>query len=132
MDGIARDPARVFGCQEGDNTTDVVGLRQALECLHAQCEVPARLRLGEIRHVRLDYTGRDGIDAYAAYAKQRGEMLHQGVDGALSCCIRRGRTDNGMRSERREENDAASFGHDRKELLHKEERRPNVDREELV
>src|SRR5260370_31741502 len=98
-------------------------MRQALACVHGQWAVPPRLRLGEIRHVRLDSTGRDGIDAYAAYAKQRGEMLHQGVDGALSCCIRRGRTDNGMRSERREENDAASFGHDRKELLHKEERR---------
>ena len=32
-----------------------------------------------------------------------------------------------MRGERREENDAASFRHDRKELLHKEERCPDVD-----
>ena len=30
VDGIARDPPRVFACQKGDNTTDVVGLRQAL------------------------------------------------------------------------------------------------------
>jgi hypothetical protein len=37
-----------------------------------------------------------------------------------------------MRGERREENDAASFLHDRQELLHEEEGRPDVDGEEIV
>src|ERR1700704_663448 len=86
-DGIAGDPPGIFGCQEGDNTTDVVGLRNALERLHPKDELAARVCLGEVRHVRLDDTGRDGIDADTACAKHRGEMLHQGVDGALGCCI---------------------------------------------
>jgi len=70
VDGIARDPPRVFGCQEGDNTTDVVGLRKALERLHAQREVQAGVRLGEVRHVGFDDTGSNGIDADTMCAEQ--------------------------------------------------------------
>jgi hypothetical protein len=29
-DDIAGDPSGIFGCQEGDNAADVVGLREAL------------------------------------------------------------------------------------------------------
>src|SRR5882757_11207125 len=108
-DGIARDPSGVLGCQEGDHATDVVGPREALQRLHAQRDVAARACLGEVQHVRLDDTGRDGIDADTTFAELRSEMLYQSVDGALGCCIRGFGSNNGSRRERREENDAASL-----------------------
>src|SRR6266849_2657002 len=77
VDGIAGDPPGIFGCQEGDNATDVVGLRNALERLHPKDELASGVRLGEVRHVRLDDARCHGIDADTARAKQRGEMLHQ-------------------------------------------------------
>src|SRR5712672_3856326 len=132
VDGFAGDPPSIVRCQEGDDAADVVRPREALQRLHAKREVEARICLGEVQHVRLDDTGRDGIDADTTCAKGRGEMLHQGVDGALSCRIRWFGTNNGARCERREENDAASLRQDRKELLHKKERRADVDREELI
>jgi hypothetical protein len=48
-------------------------------------------------------------------------MLHQGVDGALGCRIGWDRPDNATCRERRDENDAASFRQDRKQLLDKKE-----------
>src|SRR6266702_2384224 len=83
------------------------------------------------------------IPAYAAtksavdtlvkhFAEHRGEMLYQSVDGALGRCIRWNRANDGARGERREENDAASLRHDRKELLHEKERCADVDREEPI
>jgi C4-dicarboxylate-specific signal transduction histidine kinase len=86
MDGVPGDPPGIFGCKEGDDTADVVGLRKTLQRLHAQGEVTTSVCLGEIRHVRLNNTGCYGIDADAACAKHRGEMLHQSVDGALGGC----------------------------------------------
>src|ERR1700738_4213500 len=87
MDCIAADPPGIFRCQEGDGATDIVRLRQTLERLHAQRKVAAGVRLGEVRHIGLDHTGRHRIDADPAGAKQRGKMLHQRVNGALGCCI---------------------------------------------
>ena len=41
MDCIAGDPPGMFRCQEGDDATDIVRLRQTLERLHAQRKVAA-------------------------------------------------------------------------------------------
>ena len=69
--------------------------------------VAALFGLGEVRHVGVDHAGRDGIDADAARAERRGEVLHQRVDGALGRCVGRQRADGGARAERRDEHDAA-------------------------
>jgi hypothetical protein len=47
VNGIAGDPPGIVGCQEGDNATDVVGLRNALERLHPKDELASGRRLGE-------------------------------------------------------------------------------------
>jgi hypothetical protein len=130
--GADGDPPGIFGRQEGDDATDVVGLRKPLERLHAQGDVTTGVCFGEFRHVRLNDTGCHGIDADAACAKQRGEMLHQSVDGALGRCIRWNRANDCAGRERREENDAASLRHDRQQLLHKKKRCADVDCEELI
>ena len=132
VDGVAGDPSRIFGCQKGDDTADVVGLRQALGRLHAQREVPARLRFGEARHICLDDARCHGIDADTTCAKHRGEMLHQSVDGALGSCIRWNRANDCARPERRDEHDTAALRQDRKELLHKKEGSAYVDGEQLI
>jgi hypothetical protein len=87
MDCIAGDPARIVGRQEGNDATDIVGLCKTLERLHAQHKVAAGVRLGEVRHIGLDHTGRHRIDADPTGAKQRGKMLHQRVNSAFGCCI---------------------------------------------
>ena len=121
MDCIAADPPGIFRCQEGDDATDIVRLRQTLERLHAQRKVAAGVRLDEVRHIGLDHTGRDRVDADAAGTEQRCEMLHETVDGAFGCCVGRDRTDNATRRERRDENDAATLRQDRKQLLDEKE-----------
>jgi hypothetical protein len=75
--------------EEGDHTADVVRLSETLQGLHAERVVPAGIRLGEVRHVCLDNSWRDGVYAEAAAAEHEGEVLHQRVDGALSRCIGR-------------------------------------------
>ena len=132
MDCIAADPPGIFRCQEGDDATDIVRLRQTLESLHAQREIAAGVRFGEVRHIGLDHTGRHRIDADPAGAKQRGKMLHQRVNGALRCCIGWDRPDNAACRERRDENDTASFRQDRKQLLDEKEGGANVDGEQLI
>src|SRR5580700_1675484 len=109
MDGIAGDPPGIFGCQEGDDAADIVRLRKALKRLQAERKLAARVSLGEIRHIGLDDTGRDSVDADTAGAEKRGEMLHESVDGAFGCCVRRDRTDNATRRQRRKKNDAATL-----------------------
>jgi hypothetical protein len=69
VNGIANDPPGVFGCQEGDNAADVVGLRNALERLHPKDDLASGIRLGEVRHIRLDDAGCDSIDADTAHAQ---------------------------------------------------------------
>ena len=69
MDCIAADPPGIFRCQEGDDATDIVRLRQTLERLHAQRKVAAGVRLDEVRHIGLDHTGRHRIDADPTGAK---------------------------------------------------------------
>ena len=109
MDGIAGDPARIFGREEGNDATDIVRLCKTLERLHAERKVAAGVRLDEVRHIGLDHTGRHRIDPDPMGAKQRGKMLHQCVNSALGCCIGWDRPENAACRERRDENDTASF-----------------------
>ncbi len=78
------------------------------------------------------HAGRHRVDADAARAEGRGEMLHQRIDGALGGRIGRQRADGGMGGKRRQKNDAAAAAEDRQELLHQEERRADVDGKETV
>jgi hypothetical protein len=59
-------------------------------------------------------------------------MPNQCIDGAFCRRVGRDCAHDGVRRERRDENDAASFRHDREELLHEKEGRPDIDCEELV
>ena len=99
MDGIAGDPPCIFGCQEGDDATDIVRLPKMLKRLHAERKLAARVSLGKTRHIRLHDTGRDSVDADTAGAEERGEMLHESVDGAFGCGVGRDRTDNAARPQ---------------------------------
>jgi hypothetical protein len=101
-----------------------------LERLHPKDELASGVRLGEIRHIGLDHTGRHRIDADPTGAKQRGKMLHQRVNSALGCCI--SRPGNTACRGRSEENDTASFRQDRKQLLDEKEGGANVDGEQPI
>src|SRR3984893_12984831 len=68
-DRVAGDPAGVVGGEEGDHAADVIRLGEALQGLHAEREIPARLRLREVSHVGLHHAWGDGVDANAARAK---------------------------------------------------------------
>jgi hypothetical protein len=132
MDGIAGDPARIFGREKGNDATDIVRLCEALERLHAECKVAAAVRLGEVRHFGLDHTGRHRIDADPTGAKQRGEMFHQRVNSALGRCIGWDRPDNAACRERCDQNDTASFRQDRKQLLNEKEGGADVNGEQPI
>jgi hypothetical protein len=86
------------------------------DVVHTERESPARIRLGEVRHVGLDNAQGDGIDANAARAMHESEVLHQRVDGPLRRGVRRKRADSGMGLERRKQDDAATAAEDRQEL----------------
>jgi hypothetical protein len=47
VDGIAGGPQCIFGCQEGDDATDIVRLRKALERLHAKRKIAALVGLSK-------------------------------------------------------------------------------------
>src|ERR1700730_2274588 len=100
MNRIAGDPAGVVGSKEGDHTAYIVRLGEALQDLHAEGEIPARIGLGEVRHIGLDHARGDSVDADTASAEERGELLHESVDGAFGCSVRRDRTDNATRRQR--------------------------------
>ena len=100
VDGVAGDPSGVVGGEEGDHAADVVRLGEALQGLHAEREFPARIGLGEVRHVGLDHARGDGVHANTARAKHEGEVLHQRVDGTLRRGVGRQRADSGMGRER--------------------------------
>jgi hypothetical protein len=59
-------------------------------------------------------------------------MLHQRVDGAFGCGVRRDRPDSATRRQRRKQNDGAPLRQDRKQLLHKKEGGAYVDGEQLI
>ena len=63
---VACDPPGVVGGEEGDHAADVVRLGETLQRLHAERIFTARIRFGEVRHVSLDDTGRNGVHANAA------------------------------------------------------------------
>jgi hypothetical protein len=65
-------------------------------------------------------------------AECRGEMLYHCVNCPLGGRIGRQCSDYGMRRKRGDEYNAAAATQDRKQLLHKEERRADIDREEMV
>src|SRR4029077_14938848 len=51
LNGVAGHPARRIGSEKADNIGDVIGMTDALQCLHTQSELAALLASGEFRHV---------------------------------------------------------------------------------
>jgi hypothetical protein len=80
-------------------TQPIVRLRKAFKPLHAERKLAARVSLDKLRPISFDDTGRDSVDADTAGAEERGEMLHESVDGSFGCCVRRDRTDNATRRQ---------------------------------
>ena len=80
--------------------------KRQLQGLHAEDDFAAGLGLGEVRHVGVHGAGRDGIYADPAGTQDRGEVLHQRVDGALRRRIGRQRADGSVRRERRDQHNA--------------------------
>src|SRR5580698_4287667 len=79
----ACDPSRGIGSQKGYNIGHIFRLTDALECLHSQSEIPARLALGEVGHIGFDYTWSNGVDANSTHAQMCGPMLDQCLQSAL-------------------------------------------------
>src|ERR1700674_3965672 len=80
---IAGDPAGLIGSEKNNGSANVVWLGHALERLDAQREFPPRSGLGKAGHVSRNHARGHGIDANAALAQCRCEMLDQGIDGTL-------------------------------------------------
>ena len=131
-DGVACDPARLFGSEECNDRPDIGWFRDTLQGLHAKGECAAILCLREARHICVDDAGRDSVDADAVRAECRGEMLYHCVNCPLGGRIGRQCSDCGMRHKRGDEYNAAAATQDRKQLLDKEEWRADIDREEMV
>jgi hypothetical protein len=75
--GIAGDPAGIVGGKESDDRTNIFGLGQTLDGLHAQRKIPTGVCLGEIRQVGFDDSGGYGVDPDSARAKRGGEVFYQ-------------------------------------------------------
>src|SRR5882762_8665720 len=82
-DGIAGDPTRVLRGEERHNRADIIGLADPLERLHAENEGLALVGLNEIRHVGVDHTWCDRVNADAVWPERRRKVLHQCVHCAL-------------------------------------------------
>ena len=79
------DPARSIGCQKSDYVRDVFGLADSLKRLHAERDAAACLGFREVRHVRLNHSGRNGVDANAASAQQRRPVPDQCFKRSFGC-----------------------------------------------
>jgi len=109
---------------------DIIGFAASLERLHVESEMPTCFRLGEIRHIGLNYARCNGIHADTVYSQQGGPVLHQGLEGTLGCAISRyrGRTCLSWRargnasSQRGGHDDAGALSQQRKKLLQRERR----------
>src|SRR5437016_6259371 len=82
-DGVAGDPTRVLRGEERHNRADIVRLADPLESLHAESKRLARVGLEEVRHVGVDRTWCDRVNADAAWSERRRKVLHQCVDRAF-------------------------------------------------
>jgi len=67
VNGIANDPPASSHARKA--TTPPMSSRNALERLHPKDDLASGIRLGEVRHVRLDDAGCDSIDADTAHAQ---------------------------------------------------------------
>jgi hypothetical protein len=79
------DPAGCVRGQEGNHIRDVVRFANPLQCLHSKREITTGPRFGEVRHVRINHTRRNGIHADATRPQNRGEMFSEGLDGIPTC-----------------------------------------------
>jgi hypothetical protein len=66
VDRVSCDPAGFVRGQESDDRGDIHGLAYPLQRLHPKDCHATLLGLGKVRHVRVDHSGRDGVDADAA------------------------------------------------------------------
>src|SRR3984957_3616738 len=71
------NPSCAVGRDICDDVGNILGLADALQCLHAQRDLASRFCLRKIRHIRVDDTGCDGINAYGARAKDGGPVFDQ-------------------------------------------------------
>src|ERR1700731_3188885 len=80
------NPARTVRCHKSDYVGDVFGFADSLQCLHSERELATRFCLRKIRHIRVNYSWCDSIDAYAARSENGGPILNQ----SLNCSFSRG------------------------------------------
>jgi hypothetical protein len=94
---VTGDPASLVGGEKYDSGAYIVRLGDTFQCLDAQREVATGIAPCEVGHVGVDHTWRDGVDADAAAAQGRSEMLHERIDGTLGGRIGGQRADSRMR-----------------------------------
>src|ERR1700692_1121047 len=80
---VTGDPARLVGGEKYDSGADIIRLGDTFQRLYSQREVATGIAPCEVGHVGVDHTRRDGIDADAAVAQGRSEVLHERIDGTL-------------------------------------------------
>src|ERR1700759_766679 len=81
--GGTGDPPCTVGRDKSDDIGDILRLADALQRLHAQRDLASRFGLREVRHIRVDDAGCDGVDAYAARPQDGGPVFHQRLDRSL-------------------------------------------------
>src|ERR1700676_27083 len=94
---VTGDPAGLVGGEKYDSGAYVIRLGDTFQCLDAQCEVATGIAPYEVGQVGVDHTWRDGIDADAAVAQGRREVLHERIDRTLGGRIGGQRADSRMR-----------------------------------
>jgi hypothetical protein len=94
---VTGDPAGLVGGEKHDSGAYIVRLADTFQGLDAQREVATGIAPCEGGHVGVDHTWRDGIDADAAVAQGRSEVLHERIDGTLGGRIGGQRADSRMR-----------------------------------
>ena len=129
MDGVARNPAGLIRCEEGDDVANVVWLSNSLQGLNAQGEVTAFVGLGKARHVGFDNSGRDRVDTDPAIAERGREELHESVQRAFRGGVCGQVSNCGTGGKGRDHDHAATVSKDRQKLLNEEVRRSQIDSE---
>ena len=74
-----RDPARPIGRHERDYIGNIFRFADTLQCLHPKRDLATCFSLREIRHIRVDHTGRDSIYANALRPKNGGPVFDQSL-----------------------------------------------------
>src|SRR5260370_14256333 len=68
------NPTRTIGCHKSDYVGNILGFAEPLEGLHSQCDLAPRFCLSEIRHIRVDYPGRDSVTLMPRGARREAQV----------------------------------------------------------